>query len=80
MNTIEHDGDIWKILSIGVTREDGKTFCHLASTTRSRQQRNGSNPVQICDWIDAAVIEALPAQYSKGPVSDGGMDPRERTQ
>jgi len=48
MITIKHDGDTWNILSEGATR-DGKTYCHLASTTRFRQQRNGANPVQICD-------------------------------
>jgi hypothetical protein len=55
MITIQHDGDTWNILGEGATR-DGKTYCHLASTTQFRQQRNGKNPVQICDWIDHAVI------------------------
>lgn len=77
MIEIEHDGDRWRILSIG-DRRDGKAFCHLASATRTRQQRNGAMPVQICDWVDEAVIETAPAQYSAGPVSDGGMDPRDR--
>lgn len=72
---INHDGDTWRILSIG-TRRDGKAYCHLASTTRSRKQRNGENPVQMGDWIDEAVIEAGRATYSNGPVSDGGLDPR----
>lgn len=36
-NTIQHDGDTWKILSEGATR-NGKTYCPFASTTRSRQQ------------------------------------------
>lgn len=82
MITIQHDNDTWNILSQGAAR-DGKVFCHLASTTQFRQQRNGKNPVQICDWIDAALIlssamqaeEAQRARYSD-IVSDGGMDPR----
>lgn len=48
---IQHDGDVWEILSQGATR-DGKTYCHLASTTQFREQRNGRNPVQIGDWIE----------------------------
>lgn len=52
---IKHDGDTWRILSEGATR-DGKTYCHLASTTRFRAQKNGNVPVQMCDWIDHAVI------------------------
>jgi hypothetical protein len=48
---IEHDGDTWRILSEGRTDGD-KTFCHLASTTRFRVQKNGKNPIQMCDWIE----------------------------
>lgn len=59
--TIKHDNDTWIILGQGATR-DGKTYCHLASTTRFRQQRNGANPVQIADWIDHAVILASAQQ------------------
>lgn len=51
MQQIQHDGDMWNVLSTGVTREDGKTFCHLASTTRFVKQRNGQRPVQVCDWV-----------------------------
>lgn len=64
--TINHDGDTWRVVGIG-TRRDGKVYCHLASTTRSRKQRNGNNPIQIADWIDEAVIEAGRAQCSTGP-------------
>lgn len=53
--TIQHDGDTWRIVGQGSLR-GGKVFCHLASTTRLRKQRNGSNPVQISDWIDQSVI------------------------
>lgn len=50
--TIKHDGDYWEIIGKGVTREDGKTYCHIASKTRFRQQKNGKNPIQMCDWIE----------------------------
>jgi hypothetical protein len=53
---IEYDNDVWRIISCG-TREDGKVYCHLASTTQFRQQRNGDNPVQISDWLDEAVVD-----------------------
>ena len=52
---IPHDGDTWRILGQGATR-DGKVYCHLASTTQGRQQRNGWNPAQIGVWIDPDVI------------------------
>jgi hypothetical protein len=55
MIKIQIDGDIWNLVGEGATR-DGKTYCHLASTTRFRQQRNGRCPVQMCDWIDNVVI------------------------
>lgn len=47
---IEWEGDTWRVLALGV-RIDGKVNAHLASTTRSRQQRNGFCPVQIVDMI-----------------------------
>lgn len=84
MITIQHDGDTWTIQAEGASR-DGKVYCHLASTTRGRQQRNGWVPMQIADWIDHQVIlsaamqseEAHRARYSD-VISDGGMDPRDR--
>jgi hypothetical protein len=48
---IEHDGDTWEIVGLGVL-VDGKRYVHLSSTTRFRQQKNGRNPVQSCDWIE----------------------------
>ncbi len=41
--TIQHDGDTWTILGEG-SAKNGKICCHLASTTRGRQQRNGWVP------------------------------------
>ena len=52
---IEHEGETWKLLSRGISR-NGKVYCHLASTTRFTEQRNGRLPMQIGDWIDAEVI------------------------
>ena len=54
---IFHDDDRWVVLGAGAQR-DGNTFCHLASTSRGRQQKNGWVPVQICDWVSTEVLEA----------------------
>lgn len=59
--TIIHDHKEWRVLSTGAER-DGKTFCHLASTTLGRWQRNGFYPTQICDWVPTAVITASTAK------------------
>ena len=87
MITIQIDGDTWRIIGEGATR-DGKTYCHLASTTRFRQQRNGHEPVQMADWVDHAVIlaaaqqaeeaqrRAAVDQYYRDRAS-GGMSPLE---
>ena len=53
--TIQYDGDTWRILAKGASR-DGKTYLHLASTTRFRQQKNGAVPVQMADWIDSETL------------------------
>lgn len=49
-----HDNDVWRVLGMGTVRDGGKTYCHLASETRGRQQKNGWVPLQIADWIDLA--------------------------
>lgn len=61
MITIQLDGDTWRILSEGANRP-GQVFCHLASTTQFRMQANGKNPVQICTWVDHALILAAAQQ------------------
>ncbi|MDR8093119.1 hypothetical protein KPB05_37315 [Burkholderia gladioli] len=61
---IEHEGDVWRVVAEGATR-DGKTYFHLASTTRGRQQRNGWMPLQIGDWLDRAALTAAPAAGEK---------------
>ncbi len=48
---IEMDGEQWRILGVGVTREDGATYLHLASLTRVIKQRNGDRPIQRCVWL-----------------------------
>lgn len=53
--TINHDGDTWRVLSRGAKR-NGLVYCHLASTTRGRHQRNGFNPIQMCDWIEESKL------------------------
>ena len=50
--TIEHNGDTWKILGLGIER-DGEIYAHLASTTRGTRQKNGFYPMQSCDFIPA---------------------------
>lgn len=54
---IKHEGDTWRIISEGATK-DGQVFCHLASTTRGKEQKNGFYPIQMCDWIDQKIILA----------------------
>lgn len=48
---VEHDGDTWEIIGLGVVME-WKTFTHLASKTRGRHQRNGFRPIMIVDWLE----------------------------
>lgn len=52
---ITYNNDTWQVLGQGAKR-DGKTYCHLASLTTGRQQRNGWYPIQIGEWIEDAVL------------------------
>jgi hypothetical protein len=54
---IVHMGQVWRVVSVGVQRE-GNTFCHLASLTNGKRQKNGWVPVQINDWVDTEVLKA----------------------
>lgn len=60
--TVSIDGETWRILGIGATKTDDEgrelVLCHLASTTRFRQQRNGANPIQMCDWVPSKEVFA----------------------
>ena len=62
---IEHDGDRWRVIAKGATRGDGYVYCHLASTTRFVQQRNGLRPVQIADWIAADSLRRRDKENAK---------------
>ena len=53
---VQLDGDILRVLSVGAER-NGKTYCHLASTTRGFQQPNGLNPLQMVDWVPSELLE-----------------------
>lgn len=58
---ITHDDHEYRVIGVGA-RRDGQTFCHLASTTIGRQQKNGWVPQQIADWVPNEVLEAVNAQ------------------
>lgn len=62
--TIGHEGDTWRIIGTGTAR-DGKIYCHLASTTRGNHQRNGWNPIQMCDWIDEKMVLSAFMQHEE---------------
>lgn len=49
------EGHQYRVLNTGACC-DGKTFCHLASTTSGRQQKNGWYPAQICEWVSDEVL------------------------
>lgn len=49
------DGDTWRIVARG-TNEDGKTYCHLASTTRFINQKNGRRPIMAGVWVPNEVL------------------------
>lgn len=55
---VRFDSDRWTISGIGHTREDGRTYLHLASVTRGVTQRNGFRPVQIADWFSHEELES----------------------
>lgn len=64
------DGDTWRIAGVGATREDGKTYYHLVSETRGRQQKNGWSPLQIADWIDLSEFVLVDGVLSAGASAD----------
>lgn len=68
---ITFEGDTWLIAGKGTINDAGETYCHLSSTTRFRQQRNGKNPVQIGVFLK--LPEAAPVASDWIEVSpDGG--------
>lgn len=54
---IDLDGDRWEVIGAGAEK-DGDTFCHLASTTRFNQHKNGKYPVQSCQFVSDDVLSA----------------------
>lgn len=58
-NEVIVDGDHYKVLALGVEREDGKVYAHLASTTKFHKQRNGNVPVQIVDFFSVAELKGI---------------------
>jgi|AntDeeMinimDraft_5_1070356.scaffolds.fasta_scaffold08730_2 hypothetical protein len=50
------DGDVHRILSVG-SEKDSMVFVNAASTKDFVRQKNGLNPLQICDWIPKADLQ-----------------------
>jgi hypothetical protein len=66
---ITFEGDTWLIAGKGVVNDAGETYCHLSSTTRFRQQRNGKNPVQIGVFLNLSEVAPATAPIvAKKPV------------
>ena len=52
------DGDEWVVVSVGFADHNtGNVYCHLRSTTRFVQQKNGKRPVQIADWLPISLFD-----------------------
>lgn len=68
MRQIKYEGDVWNVVGTGA-RANGKVYLHLSSTTRSRQQKNGNNPVQICDWVPEELVASAPEALGYNPVA-----------
>jgi len=66
---IYFDGDTYHILSTG-TVQDSMVFCHLASTTRGRQQKNGWYPLQMCEWISIADLERCKKLHARAQIDE----------
>jgi hypothetical protein len=51
-DVIKFEGDTYRVIGVGYTDpESGKTYYHLASTTRFSTTRNGKYPVQVAVWL-----------------------------
>ena len=53
---IVHMGHIYRVIGVGA-QLGGNTYCHLASLTEGRMQKNGWYANQICDWVDDEVLK-----------------------
>lgn len=71
MATIDYIGDTWDVMGVGSSRaRDGgvvEVYCHLASTTRGRYQRNGMYPIQMCDYIPSTILDSYGIPYKMPP-------------
>lgn len=57
MDVLAVDGDTYRVVGTG-TYSAGAVYCHLVSTTRFTEQRNGRFPAQICVFVEAEKVEA----------------------
>ena len=50
---VEHDGKRWKVIGVGFTREDGRTYYRLVSADPASmiRQKNGSRPRMVGVWL-----------------------------
>lgn len=64
-------GEPWRVIGEGV-EINGLVHCHLASTRRGRQQRNGWHPVQILEDIERSVLEAA-RRNADAPIEVGDL-------
>lgn len=53
---IVHMGHVYRVIGVGA-QLGGNTYCHLASLTEGRMQKNGWYADQICDWVDDEVLK-----------------------
>lgn len=54
---VEDDGELWEIINVGHTFDDGTTHCHLISLEKGRQHANGWHPNQVAVNIDLSDAE-----------------------
>lgn len=55
--TVQFEGRAYRIVGLGVEREDGTIYAHLAAVTEGSQQKNGFVPRQFSDFIPLAVVQ-----------------------
>lgn len=53
---LKFEGKTYRVLGRGIER-CGKVYCHLASVTETRQQKNGAVPRQIGEWVPKELLE-----------------------
>lgn len=53
---LEFVGDTWVVVGTGIYSA-GAVYCHLASTTRFGDTKNGKAPLQVAAYIEAGRVE-----------------------